>query len=194
MIRLSKEGIECSGAFRNIVLQTRDQLMFNKIKFAVAGTVIAAAMAATGASAATVTADATVNVLGPIAITVDNSLNFGTVAPGASGGTVVVGTASNVATCTGVLCLPGSAKRGQFHISSAMNGAVINISVGNAIDLTGAGTAIPLTGLTMSDADGKITYSSTLAENVYVGGTITVNNGQAAGVYTGSFDITADYQ
>jgi hypothetical protein len=46
----------------------------------------------------------------------------------------------------------------------------------------------------MSDADGEITYSSTTPEAVFVGGTLTVNAGQAAGVYTGSFDITADYQ
>jgi Mat/Ecp fimbriae major subunit len=168
--------------------------MFNKIKFAVAGTVIAAAMASTSAYAATETADATVNVLGPIAITVDNSLDFGTVAPGPSGGTVALTAASDVAVCTGVACLPGSSKRGEFHISTAINGAVINIAVDNAIDLTGAGDPMSLTGLSMSDADGKITYSSTTPEAVFVGGTLTVNAGQAAGVYTGSFDITADYQ
>jgi hypothetical protein len=168
--------------------------MFNKIKFAVTGTVIAAAMASTSAYAATETADATVNVLGPIEITVDNVLDFGSVAPGPSGGTVVLGTASDVATCTGVACLPGSAQRGEFHISNAIDGAVINIGVDNPIDLTGAGDPMTLTGLSMSDADGAITYSATTPEAVFVGGTLTVNVAQAAGVYTGSFDITADYQ
>lgn len=168
--------------------------MFNKIKFAVAGTVIAAAMASTSAYAATETADATVNVLGPIEITVDNPLNFGTVAPGPSGGTVVLGTASDVATCTGVACLAGTSARGEFHISNAIDGAVISIAVGNPVDLIGAGDPMTLTGLQMSDADGEITYSSTTPEAVFVGGTLTVNAAQAAGVYTGSFDITADYQ
>ena len=168
--------------------------MFNKIKFAVAGSMIAAALASTSAYAATETADATVNVLGPIAITVDSALNFGTVAPGASGDTVAVGTGSNTAVCTGVACLPGTAQRGQFHISAGMNGAVINIAVNNVVDLTGAGAPMALTGLSMSDADGKITYSSTTPEAVYVGGTLTVAANQTPGVYTGHFDITADYQ
>ncbi len=170
--------------------------MFKAIKFAVTGTVLAAAMASTSAYAATETADATVNVLGPIEITVDNVLDFGTVAPGPSGGTVTVGTANNTAACVGVVCVPATAKRGEFHISQAINGAVIDISVGNAVNLTGpvGSDPIVLSALSMSDVDGEITYSSTTPEAVFVGGTITLAGDQLEGVYTGSFDITADYQ
>jgi Mat/Ecp fimbriae major subunit len=173
--------------------------MFKKTKFAVAGAVIAAAMASTSAYAATETAEATVNVLGPLEITVDNALDFGTIAPGSVDGTVEVGTTSDVATCLNVACLAGTAKRGEFHISSAIDGAVITIGVDNVVDLTNddplvVADPMTLTSMTLSDADGEITYDAAATEAVFVGGTLTVKKDQAPGTYTGSFDITAEYQ
>jgi hypothetical protein len=173
--------------------------MFNKIKFAAAGVAIAASFASTAAFAApaTETADAVVNVLGPVSITVDNALDFGTIAPGSSGGTVIVPATTDAANCSGVVCLAGSSARGEFHISQAIDGATVEISVGSPTDLEHdtdtTAPAMALTDLTMSDADGQITYDVAAAEAVYVGGTLTVAVNQPAGTYTGSFEITADY-
>jgi Mat/Ecp fimbriae major subunit len=174
--------------------------MFNKIKFAVAGSVIAAALASTSAYAAPAEADAeaVVNVLGPVTITVDNALDFGTVAPGASGGSVVVeATAAGATTCTGVVCLANSSAAGKFHISDAIDGATVEVSVGSATALAhDTDTTAPdmaLTDLTISAT--SITYDSaaTTPDHIYVGGTLTVGDDQPAGAYTGSFTITAEY-
>jgi hypothetical protein len=184
----------------NSVRQTRDQKMFNKIKFAVAGVAIAASLASTAAYAAPAeaTADAVVNVLGPVTITVDNSLDFGTVAPGVNGGNVVVAaTAVGAATCTGVVCLANSSAAGQFHISAAMDGATVNVSVGSATvlahDTDALAPDMALSNLTISASSVTYDAAAVAPEYVYVGGTLAVGDDQPAGTYTGSFVITAEY-
>ena len=59
------------------------------MKFAVAGAVIVAAMASTGAQAATANADARVEIITPVTITKTSDLDFGLVATNGAG-TVVV--------------------------------------------------------------------------------------------------------
>ncbi len=174
--------------------------MFKAIKFAAAGAVIAAAMASTSAYAATETADATVNVLGPIEITVDNVLDFGTIAPTGQTGSVVVGTTNDTATCTNVVCVATTAKRGEFHINYAVDGAIINVAVDTPVNLSHSdplNTTAPdmvLSALQISDNDVTYVASAATQQAVFVGGSLAVAANQEAGVYNGSFNITADYQ
>jgi hypothetical protein len=166
--------------------------MINKMKLALAGAVIATGMVSNAAYAATEQAQATVDVLAAVAITVDSGLDFGIVAASATGGTVTIG-ASSAATAvgTGVIAISGSSA-GSFHVSQATNGETIDLTVGNPSSLTGPGAPIALSGLGLSAS--SIVYSSTTPETVYVGGTISLNPNQTAGAYTGTFDITAEYQ
>jgi Mat/Ecp fimbriae major subunit len=166
--------------------------MINKMKLALAGAVIATGMVSNAAIAATEPADATVEVLAAVEVTVDADLDFGVVAASAAGGTVTIVAASAATpSASGVTYISGGAPA-EFRVTQASDGEVIDLTVDNPSPLTGAGTDIVLSSLTISATD--ITFDSANLETVYVGGTITLGANQAAGVYTGSFDVTAEYQ
>jgi hypothetical protein len=81
-------------------------------------------------------------------------------------------------------------------VAQASNGETIAFSVSNPTALAGPGTSIPLSGLTLSQS--TLVYNSSLGlaaqPSIYVGGTISIGANQTAGTYTGTFDVTADYQ
>lgn len=166
--------------------------MINKMKLALAGAVIATGMVSNAAYAATEQADATVQVLAAVQLSAVSDLDFGVVAASAAGGTVSLGaSAAAVPVGTGVIAISGGAAA-SFQVTQATNGEVIDLSVGNPTPLTGPGANIALSGLTLSNS--SITFNSAALQTVYVGGTISLNPNQVAGTYTGSFDVTAEYQ
>ncbi|HMU22200.1 MAG TPA: DUF4402 domain-containing protein, partial [Sphingorhabdus sp.] len=146
------------------------------------------------AYAATEQADATVQVLAAVELSAVTDLNFGVVAASAAGGTVTIAAASGATpTASGVIAISGGAPA-SFQVTQATDGEVIDLTVGNPAALVGpsGSTPIPLSGLALSTS--SITYSSTTPETVYVGGTISLGASQMAGTYTGTFDVTAEYQ
>jgi Mat/Ecp fimbriae major subunit len=170
--------------------------MLNKMKIVLAGAAAVAAMSSSAAFADTKTATATVEVLKAVSITAVSDLDFGVIAASTGGGTVTIGASSAaVPSASGVTYIRGGAAA-SFKVSQASNGEVIEFSTGNINALTGAGADIPLSGLTLSQS--TLTYDSSLAlasqPSIYVGGTISLGTNQVAGTYTGSFDVTADYQ
>lgn len=166
--------------------------MINKMKLALAGAVIATGMMSNAAYAATQQADATVQVLAAVQLSAVSDLDFGVVAASAAGGTVSLGaSASAVPVGSGVIAISGGSAA-SFQVTQATNGEAIALTVGNPAPLTGPGANIALSGLTLSN--NSITFSSTSLQTIYVGGTISLNPNQVAGTYTGSFDVTAEYQ
>ncbi|MGC1470092.1 MAG: DUF4402 domain-containing protein [Sphingorhabdus sp.] len=166
--------------------------MINKMKLALAGAIVATGMVSNAAYAATEQADATVQVLAAVQLSAVTDLDFGVVAASAAGGTVSLGAASGATpSATGVIAISGGAPA-SFQVTQATNGEVIDLTVGNPAPLTGPGADIALSGLTLST--GSITFNSASLETVYVGGTISLNPNQVAGTYTGTFDVTAEYQ
>ncbi len=175
--------------------------MLNKMKIAFAGTLVAAAMVSTGAHAATATATAKVEILTPVTIAKTSDLDFGLIAT-TGAGTVVVAQSGAAKSCTGlVTCVGTTGVLGAFDVSSA-SGQTISVSVGSTslVGPTGS-VAMPAalrlagTGVTTNAASTSGTYTSAAAaKSVTVGGTVTVGAVQLAGVYSGSFTLTADYQ
>ncbi len=166
--------------------------MINKMKLALAGAVIATGMMSNAAYAATQQADATVQVLAAVQLSAVSDLDFGVVAASAAGGTVSLGaSASAVPVGSGVIAISGGSAA-SFQVTQATNGEVIDLTVGNPAPLTGPGANIALSGLTLSN--NSITFNSASLQTIYVGGTISLNPNQVAGTYTGSFDVTAEYQ
>lgn len=176
--------------------------MLNKMKFAVAGAVIAAAMASTGAQAATANADARVEILTPVTIVKTSDLDFGLIATSGAG-TVAVAQSGGAKSCTGaVTCVGTTGVLASFNVT-AVTGQTVAVSVGNTslVGPTGsvampaalrlAGTGVTVTGAGLNT--GTYTSAAT-AKTITVGGTVTVGATQLAGVYTGAFTLTADYQ
>lgn len=161
--------------------------MLNK-KIALLGAAVAA-MVSTGANAATQTATAEVDILAPVTLAQTAGLDFGVVG-GASAGTATIGTGADTASCSAGLLCAGTASRGAFSVTGA-NGYNIAISVDASTSLTGPGTAMTLS---LTPSTTSVAGAGLTAVVFYVGGQLSINAAQAAGTYTGNYNVSADYQ
>jgi hypothetical protein len=136
------------------------------------------------------TADATAEIVTAATLTNTTDLNFGSVAIGAAGGTVVVDADSTGArACTTVICIGTASSSADFAINGAA-GATVGLSItDNTITLTGPSAAD-----TMGATLALSTATSAVGNTEYVGGTLSVVGTEVAGTYTGSFEVTATYQ
>ncbi len=164
--------------------------MLNKMKIALATAIVVAAMGSNAAFAASKTGTATVEIVTPVVLSNVAQLNLGLVAATATAGTVTIPVSANTQSCSGVVCLGGSS-RGSFQVTAAANNAVIDLSADASTTLTGPGANMAL-GLFLSK--NSITFNSASLETVYVGGALDVAANQVAGTYTGSYNVTANYQ
>jgi hypothetical protein len=158
----------------------------------VAGTaIVAVTFGASSANAATATANATAEIVEALTITETDVLEFGTIVPGAAASTVAI-TPGGVVTCGAGLTCSGTTAAGAFLIEGT-SGYVVDISSDASTTLSDGGVnSMSVTGLTVSaatatlDVAGEATFT--------VGGTLNVGANQVAGVYNGTFTVTANYQ
>ncbi len=154
--------------------------------------VLAAFAGTAPASAATVTAAASVNVVKPVLLTKLNDLNFGTVtfAGGSSGSATVVISQLGAVTCpTGATCT-GTPMAAGFNIQGTNKMTAL--------------ITVPST--TLSNGSDSMTFTPNAPSSIYlpnsgapginfnVGGSITIGAANAGGAYTGSIAVTAEYQ
>ncbi len=150
-------------------------------------------------------------VVTPLSLVKVNDLKFGKVANTASGGTVVVNPQNSACTVTGPLLHIGTCQAAEFAGMGARN-MTVRLRITNVVNLTGPGAPmvldlldfdtspdLQLIGSPTGNGNGsgnkryRILPSSGIF-NFRVGGTLHVNANQAAGAYTGSFLVTAQYQ
>jgi Mat/Ecp fimbriae major subunit len=168
---------------------TKDQFMLNK-KIALLGAA-AIAMVSTGANAAQVTATAEVEILAPVTLSETAGLDFGIVAAGLSAGTVTIGTGANTAGCSAGLACVGTSSRGVFSVTGADTTTVV-ITVDASTTLS---NGTPADDMTVTLTPSVTTLAANGApQTFYVGGVLAVAGSQTAGTYTGSYDVSADYQ
>lgn len=162
--------------------------MLNK-KIALLGAA-AAALVSTGANAATQTATAEVDIIAAVQLIQDTGLDFGVVASSAAAGTVELPTGTNTRVCSAAVTCVGTAQRGQFTVSGATSGYLVGITVPASTTLNSGGNSMALT-----LAPSLTSFTSTGVSQVFfVGGTLSVGANQAAGTYTGTYSVSADYQ
>ena len=160
-------------------------------RFALLATVVVALSSLSSvAMAASVNGVANATVLTPIAITATKPLTFGTFAPGTAAGTVVV-TSGGVRSATNALLSTSVAGDfGRFTVTGA--------------NLTFAITAPPTVTLALAGAPSMIaTLSGIASTGTIASGTALIDFGgslavaaaatQTAGAYTGSFNMTVEY-
>ena len=146
------------------------------------------------------TASSTGTVVVPIAIAKVLDLTFGKFLAGASLGTVVVSTANAQSVTGGVTTtttLGASAKAATFTVTGEPN-STYAITYPNTTTLTGAGTPLSLDTFTNAVDLGSVALGvGTLpvggSHVLSVGATAHVAASQASGIYTGSFDVTVNY-
>jgi hypothetical protein len=156
-----------------------------------AGTTLAvAAFAATGAQAATAPGTATANIVQALTIAETEQLDFATIVPSGAAATVQVNSAGS-RTCGGGLTCSGTTTAGAFTATGTPNQSV-TISTDATATLTSGANNMSVSGIAPSAATGTLSAGGTLTFTV--GGTLNVGASQAAGVYSGSYNVNVNYQ
>lgn len=152
----------------------------------------AMAMGTTAANAATATATATAEILEQVQIVNTAGLNFGTIVPdSAAADTVsVAANAAGTRNCGSLTCAgAASVSAAAFDVTGA-NGLNVDITLGALASLSDGTNTMPIS----LSASNTVLAMTGAAVPLYVGGSITVAANQPAGVYSGNFDVTAEYQ
>lgn len=169
-----------------------NMMTIRTFKAALVGTVFAAAaFSSSAASAATASATATAKILTQVTVTKTADLDFGTIAIGTGGGSVVVGYTDN-RTCNPGLVCSATVTSAKFNIAGAASQNV-GISVDPSVTLNRTGGGGTMTA-TLDKSIATATLSAAGAASFAVGGDLTVSGTQAAGDYSGSFNVTVNYQ
>jgi hypothetical protein len=138
----------------------------------------------------TESASAAANIISPMTITKNVDLNFGNIAAGAAAGTVVMST-TGVRTPTNVILpsVTGTVTAAQFTVTG-LAGSNYVITLPGTVNLTSGSNSMTLDNFT-EDATNVLTGGT---ETFGVGATLNIEANQAVGLYTGTFDVTVDYQ
>lgn len=172
---------------------------------ALAATVVAGPAFAQAAPTASDTASATAKgvVLQAHQLLKSTDLDFGVVTvDSVNGGTVSISADSSGTRTTGgaggVTPLPSTFQAASFD-GLAAPGETVQLTLtppagGVLLSSTNVNDKITVTSLDLDAAGPTRVTDNTGQFTVYVGGTFTLNPAQPAGVYTGQFDLKADYQ
>lgn len=166
--------------------------MMKSIRLGAAGAAIVAAfgMSSMAHAAAQDTATAQVEILGALTLTADTALDFGQIAVNGAGTATLDPTTSNV-TCTANLICVGSPAAADFTVTGTAD-ATVGVTLPTAsVTLNGpGGDTISLASFT-SDAS---TVTLTGGNGGFaVGGQLTIANGINAGNYSGTFNVSVEY-
>lgn len=139
------------------------------------------------------TADVNAVIVSPIQIEDGTALNFGTINGSATGGDVTVTNGGNRSFTNTDMDITSATTitAASFDITASDTYSYsINIP---ATTLTGAGDAMNVT-FTHSRVGAAKRIGDGAAQELLVGGTLTVNDAQAAGVYQGEVEVTVAYE
>ena len=163
--------------------------------------VCSALLLSAGAQAATQTAVTKVVALKPITLVNSTALDFGSIVPGAANGTVTINSRTGARTRTVVTLVGSTFSRAQFVatgtvgrvVTLTVNAPTINITSGantmavNTLRVSANGGAARTFGQNYTiPASGTITYT--------MGGRLNVGANKPAGLYSGTFSLTLNYQ
>jgi len=135
-------------------------------------------------------ANATVNIVSPLTLTKNTDLNFGTIVGPFAGQIVHVDT-TGARNCAGLTC-SGTVSAASFSLTGTANQAVV-LTIPSSVTLNGSvsGTLnVDLSG----DLPANPTLSGTGTAAFSIGGKLTIPNGTVDGVYSNTFNVTANYQ
>ena len=160
--------------------------------------VVAVALSLVPAEATAVQAarNSTVNLViaRPVSLTKLTDLDFATLSVAAAGTAIINPNTDAMTTTGGVSYVTGSPRAAHFRIDASRLALVIIRTPSSPVTLTRSGGTDTMTvsNWTLDGFPVRLVSNGTTAEFA-VGGTLNVAANQAAGTYTGAFDVTADY-
>lgn len=172
---------------------TLDMRISPKVTFARSAVAAALVVAGASAHAATDTASASAEVITPISITNTGDLAFGRFSAN-SGGGVVIATDGSRSTTGSVALYTGSTVSAASFDVAGLDGAsyAITLPADGTITLSDGASATMAVDAFASNPSGTGVLTGG-SQSIAVGATLTVASGQTPGVYTGSFDVTVEY-
>lgn len=151
-----------------------------------------------GKSAHAVSLNASADVQQVLTVSAVTPLSFGTFATTAAAGDVTFNAGGAISADPSITLL-GSETAGVVSITAPGVGTATITTV--ATNLSGPGTSMPLVanclgaGGALGTGNGSCTFTTVNgAQNVDVGGVLSVNINQLAGNYTGTINVTANFQ
>jgi uncharacterized protein DUF4402 len=157
--------------------------------------VVAALIATTGpAVAATSNVKVSAQVVKPLTVTLVQNLDLGTIALGTStfSGAIVGISRTGAFTCPTSLVCTGPASVAKYNVAGS-NGQVVRISAPNVTLVNQADNTKTLTMVVDSPGTVSLPNSGNKGVDFSLGGRITLSSTTAAGVYSGTFNVTVDY-
>ena len=157
-----------------------------------AGALAALALSTPALAAAsnTASANATVNIVSPLTLTKNTDLNFGTIVGPFASQVVHVDT-TGARNCAGLTC-SGTFSAASFSLTGTANQAVV-LTIPSSVTLNGS-----VSGTLNVDLSGDLPANPTLsalgAAAFSIGGKLTIPSGTVDGVYSNTFNVTANYQ
>ena len=134
-------------------------------------------------------AKAQVRILKPLTLAATADLDLGTVALGQGTFTATVGIAQDGTwTCTNTVTCSGGHNVATYHVTGTA-GRNVTVTSG-PVSLSNSAATLALT----VDAPTTVALDSTGVADFDVGGSVALNQATPDGLYTGDFDITADYE
>ena len=156
-----------------------------------AGAVTALALSTPAFAANTATANATVNIVSPLSLTKTADMDFGTIVGPFAGEDVELDTSGNVA-CPGTLTCSGSPTAAAFDVTGTPD-QQLTLVIPASVTLNGSVSGTLDVDLT-TDLPADPLLDNTGAASFSLGGTLNIPNGTVDGVYSNTFNVTANYQ
>jgi hypothetical protein len=148
------------------------------------------------AQAASATNTATATVVTPIAIAAGDTLRFGSFSTSAASQTVTINATTGTRTSSGALLATSTVGRATFNVtgSGVLTYAITLPTNGTVNITTGTATAPETMAVSNFTSDPSGTGALTAgAQTLGVGATITTVGSQVAGAYTGTFNVSVEY-
>lgn len=166
---------------------------------------------ANSALAQTVSAnsEASIVIVRPLTLVKSQDLDFGRIAPSATGGTVTLNPDALTCAVTGGLVHAGTCQPAEF-VGMGARRMMVRFQMPTTITLTGPGQNMTVTNFTLDTTpdltfvggngnglgNGNRRYRIEPSSGIFtfrVGGRLNVNANQAGGNYTGTFQVTVQY-
>jgi hypothetical protein len=149
----------------------------------------------TPAAAVTQTATVNANVVKPLTLTALQSLDLGTITltPGTWTGATVRLTQTGAFTCGANLICSGAPQVAAFNVTGT-NKMVVLITAPDVTLVNQSDATQKLTLALDKPAQVALTSSGVPGNNFNVGGSLTLSSTSGAGVYSGTINVTVDYQ
>ena len=162
-----------------------------KLFSSIAATALLASAMSYNTMAATDTGNAAAQIVTAITITNTTDLYFGSIQPAAAGDTIQLDTSDN-AVPVGASVVTGTPTSGSFDVGGTA-GAAYTVTLPASTLISSGGNNMTVNNFS-HDAGATPTIGGGGSSTLNIGADLVIGAAQPEGVYTGTYDVTVDYQ